>query len=104
GDPWSSGRAAAGGGGAADTGAAVSRWIRNQAAYSAGTKTSVSAVATTRPPMIEIAIGPQKTLCVSGIMASTAAAAVSTTGRERRTVASTMAVHGAMPREMSWSI
>ena len=44
--------------------------------------------------MIEMAIGPQKTLRVSGIIASTAAAAVSTTGRERRTVASTIACHG----------
>ena len=51
--------------------------------------------------MIEMAIGPQNTLRVSGIIASTAAAAVSTTGRDRRTVASTIAAHGAMPRAMS---
>src|SRR4029453_16019643 len=88
----------------AEARAGLSRRTRNHAAYNAGTKTSVSAVATTRPPMIEMAIGPQNTLRVSGIIASTAAAAVSTTGRERRTVASTMAVHGAMPRAMSWSI
>src|SRR5207244_8699994 len=92
------------GGGTPGACAGLSRRTRNQAAYSAGTKTSVSAVATTKPPMIEIAIGPQKTLRVSGIIASTAAAAVSTTGRKRRTVASTMAVQGATPREMSWSI
>src|SRR5438876_9034362 len=84
--------------------AGLSRRTRNQVAYSAGTKTRVSAVATTRPPMIDMAIGPQKTLRVSGIMASTAAAAVSTTGRERRTVASTIALQGAAPRATSWSI
>jgi len=58
--------------------AGLSRRTRNQVAYSAGTKTRVSAVATTRPPMIEMAIGPQKTLRVSGIMASP--------GEERRRV------------------
>src|SRR4029450_520845 len=52
----------------------------NQAAYSAGTKKIVSSVAIVRPPMIAIAIGPQNTLRVSGIIASNVAIAVRTTG------------------------
>ena len=51
--------------------------------------------------MMEIAIGPWNTLRVKGIIAKTAAAAVSTTGRDRRTVASTIALQGAVPRTMS---
>ena len=54
--------------------------------------------------MIAIAIGPQNTLRLSGIMARMAAAAVSTTGRARRTLASTTAVQRAAPAAMSWSI
>ena len=65
---------------------------RNQAAYIAGSESRVSAVATISPPMIATAIGPQKTLRDSGIIASTAAAAVRTIGRQRRTAASTIAV------------
>ena len=44
----------------------------------AGSASSVSTVATTRPPMIAVAMGPQNTERESGIMASTAAAAVET--------------------------
>jgi hypothetical protein len=43
-------------------------------------------VATNRPPIIVMAIGPQKMLRASGIMPKMAARAVSTTGRARRTV------------------
>ena len=56
------------------------------------------------PPIIATAIGPKKSLRVSGIIASTAAAAVSTIGRKRRTVAPITASHGAAPAAMSWSI
>ena len=49
---------------------------RNRAAYIAGSASSVSAVATISPPMMATAIGPQNTLRDSGIIASTAAAAV----------------------------
>ena len=65
---------------------------------------SVSTVAITMPPIIATAIGPKKSLRTSGISASTAAAAVSTIGRKRRTVAPTTASHGACPAAMSWSI
>ena len=57
----------------------------NQAAYMAGKANKVSAVATIRPPMMATAMGPQKTLRDRGIMAKTAAAAVSTMGRKRLT-------------------
>ena len=60
---------------------------RNHSAYSAGTTSSVNAVATNRPPMMVMAIGPQKMLPASGIMPRMAARAVRTTGRARRTVA-----------------
>src|SRR5574344_2745227 len=69
------------------------RCTRNQAAYIAGRASKVSTVATTSPPMMATAIGPQNTLRDSGIMASTAAAAVKTIGRRRRTADSTMASH-----------
>ena len=48
-------------------------------------------MATNSPPMMVKAIGPQKAEDESGIMARIAASAVSTTGRARRTVASTIA-------------
>jgi len=54
--------------------------ILNQAAYMAGKANKVKAVATIKPPMIAIAIGPQNTLRDSGIMAKTAAAAVKMIG------------------------
>jgi len=53
----------------------------NHAAYMAGKDNKVNPVATINPPMIAIAMGPQKTLLDSGIMASTAAAAVKIIGR-----------------------
>src|SRR4030095_5106123 len=92
------------------TAASVEKWhaagpparrTRNQAAYSAGTKKIVSAVATVSPPMMEIAIGPQNTLRVSGLIASTVAAAVSITGRVRWTAASTTAFHASRPSPIS---
>ena len=54
--------------------------------------------------MMAKAIGPQSTLRASGIIASTAAAAVSTMGRKRRTVASRIACHSGWPAAMSCSI
>ena len=54
--------------------------------------------------MIATAIGPQNTLRDSGIIASTAAAAVSTIGRKRRTADSTIASQVGTPRERSCSI
>ena len=65
-------------------GVATVRATLNHAAYSAGTKKIVSAVAMVRPPMMAMAIGPQNTLRDSGIIASTVAAAVSNTGRVRQ--------------------
>ena len=62
--------AGAGTGAGADAGASP-RFTLNQAAYSAGRKKIVRNVATVRPPMIAIAIGPQNTLRVSGIIART---------------------------------
>ena len=79
------------------TGRRFARFTRNQAAYMAGSDSSVSAVATIRPPMIATAIGPQNTLRDNGIIASTAAAAVSTIGRKRRTAASTIAFQVSTP-------
>jgi hypothetical protein len=60
----------------------------------AGKLSKVRNVATTKPPIIATAIGPQKTLRVSGIIAKIAAAAVSTIGLARRTALSTIARHG----------
>ena len=54
--------------------------------------------------MIAIAMGPQKTLRVSGIIARIADAAVSTTGLERRTVASMTESQRLFPSPMSCSI
>ena len=54
--------------------------------------------------MMAIAIGPHSSLRVSGIMASTAAAAVSMIGRKRRTADSRIAIHGWWPASMSWRI
>ncbi len=54
-----------------------SSFTRYQAAYSAGKNRQVSSVATTSPPMMLTAIGPQNTWRVSGIMARMAAEAVS---------------------------
>jgi len=54
--------------------------------------------------MMATAMGPQKTERDRGIMASAAAAAVSTMGRQRRTAESMMASHGAEPSLMSCSI
>ncbi len=54
--------------------------------------------------MIATAIGPQNTLRDSGIIASTAAAAVSTIGRRRRTADSTIASQAGTPAARSLSI
>src|SRR3546814_8637261 len=76
---------------------ALSRTL-NHAAYSACRNSRVSTVATISPPMIATAIGPKNTLRESGIIASTAVIAVSTMGRNGRTVASRIACHGVLPR------
>ena len=49
----------------------------NQVTYNVGSKTSVSTVATSRPPMIATAIGPQNTVGAIGIMPRTVDTAVS---------------------------
>ena len=54
--------------------------------------------------MIATAIGPKKTLRVSGIIARIAASAVSTIGRKRRTVASMIAFQAGCPAARSCSI
>jgi hypothetical protein len=54
--------------------------------------------------MIATAIGPQKTLRVSGIIARIAAAAVSMIGRKRRTVDPTIASQAGLPAFSSCSI
>ncbi len=70
----------------------------------AGNASSVKTVATTSPPMMAIAIGPQNTERDKGIMANTAAAAVSTIGLSLRTVLSTIASQGWIPWARSCSI
>ena len=70
----------------------------------AGKDSKVKAVATTKPPMIAIAIGPQNRLRVSGIMASIAAAAVRAIGRILCTVAIAIASQIGVPCPRSSSI
>ena len=55
-------------------------------------------MATDRPPMMVKAIGPQKALRESGIIARIAASAVKATGRARRMVENTIAFRRARPR------
>src|SRR3954469_3596904 len=83
---------------------ASSRLLRNQRAQRPGRYSSVRKVATNNPPMMVIAIGPQNAERDSGIMARIAASAVSTTGRARRTVASTIASLRVRPAATSVSI
>ena len=54
--------------------------------------------------MMATAIGPKKSFRDKGIIASTAAAAVRTMGRKRRTVDSTIAAPRALPAARSCSI
>jgi hypothetical protein len=54
--------------------------------------------------MMATAMGPKNTLRDNGIIASTAAIAVRTMGRKRRTVASIRALYGVLPAAMSCSI
>ena len=61
-------------------------------------------VATNKPPMMVIAIGSDNAERDSGIMARIAASAVNTTGRARRTVASTIASLRVSPCDTSVSI
>jgi hypothetical protein len=63
----------------------------------AGKLINVRKVAIERPPIIAIAIGPQKTLRVKGIIARIAVAAVRITGRARRTDDSMTACQGLSP-------
>jgi hypothetical protein len=76
----------------------------NHAAYNAGRNNSVRTVATINPPMIATAIGPQNTERESGIIASTAVAAVKIIGLKRRTAEPTIASQTGMPAEISCSI
>lgn len=75
----------------------VTGLILNQMAYKAGRNTRVSTVPPKVPPINVYASVPQKTEWVSGMNASTAASAVTITGRERCTVASTTASNGNSP-------
>src|SRR6185369_17680383 len=77
--------------------ATLSRLTRNHAAYIAGSASNVSTVATISPPMMATAMGPQNTDRDRGIMASTAADAVNTIGRSRRTADSTIAFQAGIP-------
>ena len=61
-------------------------------------------VATLSPPMMTTAMGPQKMLRVSGIIARMAVAAVRITGRARRTADSITASQAVIPPAMSCSI
>ena len=56
--------------------------------YKVGRKTSVKIVATSSPPMIAKAIGPQNTVGAIGIMPRTVDMAVSMMGRNRDVLAS----------------
>jgi len=60
-------------------------------------------VATIKPPIIAVAIGPQKVLAVSGIIASTAVMVVSMIGLKRDTTALMMASRRAAPAATSCS-
>ena len=80
---------------------ATGRLTRNRMTYNAGRLINVKKVATERPPMIAIAIGPQKTLRVSGIIAKIAVAAVKITGRARLTEDSITASHSLNPFSIS---
>src|SRR5690606_17198108 len=79
-------------------------FTRKHTAYNAGRNNKVNKVAMIRPPMMATAMGPQKALRDSGIIASTAVAAVSMMGRARPTAASTMAVQTGSPSRTCCSI
>src|SRR5438105_8803762 len=76
----------------------------NQVTYNVGRKISVKMVATSRPPMIAKAIGPQKTVGAIGIIPRTVDTAVSMIGRKRELLASTAASQAFFPWERSASI
>jgi single stranded DNA-binding protein len=69
-----------------------------------GKRSKHKVVVENSPPMMATAIGPKKALRESGIIASTAAAAVSTMGRKRRTADSTIASQAGTPLARSCSI
>ena len=69
----------------------------NQATYNVGRKISVRIVATSRPPMIAKAIGPQNTVGAIGIMPRTVDTAVNMIGRKRELLASTAASQTLFP-------
>ena len=66
-------------------------------AYIVGNTNNVSAVATNRPPAIDIAIGPQNTLAINGIIPKIAVSAVNMIGRNLITVDSITASYGVKP-------
>src|SRR5439155_22059723 len=82
----------------------VGRFTRNSSTYKAGRLPRVRNVATDSPPMMAIAIGPQNTLRVSGIVARIAVAAVGTTGRARLTADPNTAFQSDIPFAVSCSI
>ena len=69
----------------------------NQATYNVGKKISVKIVATSSPPMIAKAIGPQKTVGAIGIIPRTVDTAVSMIGRKRELLASMAASDAFFP-------
>jgi hypothetical protein len=69
----------------------------NQATYKVGRKINVRIVATSKPPMIAKAIGPQNTVGAIGIMPRTVDTAVSMIGRKRELLASTAASQALFP-------
>src|SRR5262245_5925387 len=80
--------------------AAVDRSVPlNQATYNVGRKISVRIVATSKPPMIAKAIGPQNTVGAIGIMPRTVDTAVSMIGRKRELLASMAASQTFLPWE-----
>src|SRR5215831_2056313 len=76
----------------------------NHATYNVGRKMSVRIVATSRPPMIANAIGPQNTVGAIGIMPRTVDTAVSMIGRKRELLAPMAARQTSCPRPRSASI
>src|SRR5215471_5294627 len=76
----------------------------NHVTYNVGRKTRVRMVATSSPPMMAKAIGPQNTVGAIGIMPRTVDTAVSMIGRKRELAASTAAAQTSFPCARSPSI
>ena len=76
---------------------ALDSLTRNHPTYNAGKKIRVRTVATSKPPMIAKAIGPQKMVDAIGIIPRTVEMAVSMIGRKRANVASMTAFQASLP-------